>query len=79
VVADHAIEVVEMRDKVEHMWKTCSSKRERRTLASQMAPGCSLYGDNIGQLLRIVCFSDDVWGHKLQPKNYMRCPQKTII
>ena len=48
VVADHAVDVVTMKENVEEMWKTTSSKRERRALASAGTPGVSFYGDNIG-------------------------------
>ena len=49
VVADHAVDVLQMKENVENMWKKSSSKRERRTAASVNAPGFSLYGDNIGK------------------------------
>ena len=48
MVADHDVEALDMRDKVEKMWKSCGSKRERKGVASQTAPGFSLYGDNVG-------------------------------
>ena len=48
VVADHDVDVTQMRDTVQQMWEKCSTKRERRTMASNTAAGFSLYGDNIG-------------------------------
>ena len=47
-MADHAVDVVRMKENVEEMWRTTSSKRERRALASAGTPGVSFYGDNIG-------------------------------
>ena len=49
VVSDHAIDIIAMRESVENMWEASSSKRERRTISSERAPGFSLYGDNIGK------------------------------
>ena len=49
VVADHAVDVERMKTAVEDMWKTTSSKRERRKVSSEAAPGFSLFGDNIGK------------------------------
>ena len=48
VLDNHDSEVLEMKEKVETMWKRTSSKRERRTIASKEAPGYSFFGDNIG-------------------------------
>ena len=47
-MADHAVDVVKMKENVEEMWRATSSKRERRALASAGTPGVSFYGDNIG-------------------------------
>ena len=48
VLHDHASEVVDMKKKIEAIWKESSTKRERRTLASRDAPGYSFFGDNVG-------------------------------
>ena len=48
VLEDHDIDVLAMKEKVEKMWKTSSSKRERRTVASRDTPGVCFFGDNIG-------------------------------
>jgi len=46
----HDASVVEMRNKVEEIWKEAPSKRLRRTLASQPgAKGISLFADNVGK------------------------------
>ena len=49
MLQDHDMDIIEMKGKVENMWKNCSSKRERKTMACRDAPGVSLYGDNIGK------------------------------
>jgi hypothetical protein len=49
VVADHDVDILKMKEDVQEMWKKCSSKRERRSVASEKTPGFSLYGDNIGK------------------------------
>ena len=54
VVADHAVDVTRMKGAVEDMWRTASSKRERRKLSSEVAPGISLFGDNIGKNISVV-------------------------
>ena len=47
----HDASVVEMRNKVEEIWKEAPSKRLRRTLASQPgAKGISLFADNVGKV-----------------------------
>ena len=48
VVADHAAEVHDMREKVEGMWSATDMQRLRRTAASTDCPGFSLGGDNVG-------------------------------
>lgn len=48
-MADHAVDVERMKTAVEDMWRTTSSKRERRKVSSEAAPGFSLFGDNIGK------------------------------
>ena len=50
VVAGHANDVIEMKNKVEEMWTTSDSKRVRRSKASEGIPGFSLFADNVGKL-----------------------------
>ena len=50
MLQDHDTDIMEMKEKVENMWKNCSSKRERKTIACRNAPGVSLFGDNIGRV-----------------------------
>ena len=52
VIADTDIDVNKMKEEIESMWTTCSSKRERRGLASQNVPGFTMIGDNVGELIR---------------------------
>ena len=49
VIADSDSEVIQKRDEVEDMWKSCLSKRERKTLSSHHCPGYTLGGDNVGK------------------------------
>ena len=51
VIADTDIDVNKMKEDIESMWTTCSSKRERRGLASQNVPGFTMIGDNVGELI----------------------------
>ena len=53
VFDDHDVDILDMKAKVENMWKNCASQRDRRSLASREVPGCSFYGDNIGRV-RII-------------------------
>ena len=47
----HDHPVVEMRDKVENIWKEEESKRLRRTMAAQPgAGGFSFFADNVGKV-----------------------------
>ena len=62
VVADHDVDVRQMQDRDEEMWDNCSSKRERKTKASKIAPGFSLYGDNIG-ITHIRLLTNSYIGH----------------
>ena len=49
VVAGHADDVIEMKEKVEEMWRTSYSQRVRRTSACKGGiPGFSLFADNVG-------------------------------
>ena len=48
VISDSDSEVLKMKNEVEEMWKTCLSKRERKTVASDHVPGYTLGGDNVG-------------------------------
>ena len=48
VVKDHAIDVIDMKEKVEVMCEA-ASKRIRRTTATTEAPGYSFFGDNVGK------------------------------
>jgi hypothetical protein len=48
VFSDHDNEVLDMKVKTEAMWDKCSSKRERKSLASRDVPGICFFGDNIG-------------------------------
>ena len=50
VVEGHAIDILAMKDKVEHMWSTSNSKRSRWTLAASTTPGFCLFGDNVGMM-----------------------------
>ena len=50
MLEEHDNDVMEMKGKVESMWKNCYSKRERKTVACRNAPGMSFYGDNIGEV-----------------------------
>ena len=49
VIADSDSEVIQKRDEVEDMWRSCLSKRERKTLSSHHCPGYTLGGDNVGK------------------------------
>ena len=52
---DHDTDVLEMKAKTEAMWKTSTSKRERRSVASKDVPGICFFGDNIGN--KTMCFN----------------------
>ena len=49
VLEDHDVEVLEMKKKVEAMWREKATKRERKTMACREAPGISFFGDNVGK------------------------------
>ena len=66
VVADHAVDVTRMKTAVEDMWRTTSSKRDRRKVSSEGAPGVSLFGDNIGEDLTL-CQGSLRAGYNYQP------------
>ena len=51
VIADTDTDVTKMKEDAENMWDKCSSKRERRTLASQTVPGFTMMGDNVGMFI----------------------------
>ena len=48
VIVDADTDVTKMRDDIEKMWTSHSSKRERRTVASNNVPGFTMMGDNVG-------------------------------
>ena len=48
VFEENDIDVLEMKAKTEAMWQKCSSKRERKSVASKDVPGTCFFGDNIG-------------------------------
>ena len=54
---DHDSEVLEMKHKIETMWKEKCTKRERKTMACREAPGISLFGDNVGKFLESVKYN----------------------
>ena len=49
VIADTDQDVIKMREDIQNMWVTCSTKRERRSQASQQIPGFTMAGDNVGK------------------------------
>ena len=49
VIQDTNKDIVEMKEKIEEMFKTCPNQRLRRTLASEDRPGFTLAGDNVGK------------------------------
>ena len=53
ILEDHDSDVLEMKKKVENMWKDKSTKRERKTVSCREAPGVSFFGDNVGECMII--------------------------
>ena len=51
MISDSDSDILKKKEEVEEMWKSCSSKRERRTMASHGVPGYTLGGDNVGAYL----------------------------
>ena len=52
LVQGHDASVVDIRDRVENLWKDDSSKRLRRTKATETGTGgFSIFADNVGKVI----------------------------
>ena len=49
VLADADKDILEMRENIEQMHKSCSTQRMRRSMAKDI-PGYTLGGDNVGKI-----------------------------
>ena len=53
VVDGHAVDILAMKDRIEQMYATTSTKRARWTISAFDTPGYCLFGDNVGKFSKL--------------------------